>query len=38
MSRVVWKFTVPVTDRATVVMDAHLLKWLHVESAGGAAA
>ncbi|WP_336672289.1 DUF7352 domain-containing protein [Tsukamurella sp. USMM236] len=34
MSRVVWKFTVPVTDRATVVMDAQLLKWLHVESAG----
>lgn len=34
MNRVVWKFTVPVTDRATVVMDAQLLKWLHVESAG----
>ena len=34
MNRVVWKFTVPVTDRATVLMDAHLLKWLHVESAG----
>lgn len=34
MSRVVWKFTVPVADRATVLMDAHLLKWLHVESAG----
>ncbi|MEC4616272.1 DUF7352 domain-containing protein [Tsukamurella tyrosinosolvens] len=34
MSRTIWKFTVPVSDRPVILMDAVLVRWLHVECAG----